>query len=90
MFINDVSGRAAKGGGRSCVWWEAQRWFLPGGEILIFLGHCFRICFKNVFLQAGSHDFETNSDSLYWELEHGWTGLLVEPHPLSFSFGVSK
>ena len=45
---------------------------------------------KMFFLQAGSHDFETNSDSLYWELEHGWTGLLVEPHPLSFSFGVSK
>ena len=41
-------------------------------------------------IQAGSHDFETNSDSLYWELEHGWTGLLVEPHPLAFSFGVSK
>ena len=42
-------------------------------------------CFK-----AGAHDFEKNSDSLYWEVEHGWQGLLVEPHPLSFSFGVSK
>merc|ERR1712130_388901 len=42
------------------------------------------------FLEAGAHEFETNSDSLYWEVEHGWTGLLVEPHPLSFSFGVTK
>ena len=40
--------------------------------------------------QAGAHEFETNSDSLYWEVEHGWQGLLVEPHPLSFSFGVTK
>jgi len=42
------------------------------------------------FLEAGAHEFETNSDSLYWEVEHGWQGLLVEPHPLSFSFGVTK
>ena len=40
------------------------------------------------FLEAGAHDFETNSDSLYFELNHGWTGLLVEPHPLAFHKGL--
>ena len=42
------------------------------------------------FLEAGSHDSETNSDSLYWEVEHGWSGLLVEPHPLAHTFGLSR
>ena len=42
------------------------------------------------FLEAGSHDSETNSDSLYWEVNHGWSGLLVEPHPLSHALGLSK
>jgi len=33
------------------------------------------------FLEAGAFDGELNSDSLYFEMNHGWTGLLVEPHP---------
>jgi len=33
------------------------------------------------FLEAGAFDGEFNSDSLYFEMNHGWTGLLVEPHP---------
>ena len=36
------------------------------------------------FLEAGSHDSQGNSDSLYWELEHGWGGLLVEPQPMVY------
>ena len=43
-----------------------------------------------IYLQAGAHNFETNSDSLYWEIEHGWRGLLVEPHPLAFRYGLTK
>ena len=31
------------------------------------------------FIEAGAHDFETNSDSLYFEMKHNWSGLLVEP-----------
>jgi len=42
------------------------------------------------FLEAGAHNFETNSDSLYWEIKHGWRGLLVEPHPLTFRYGLTK
>jgi len=42
------------------------------------------------FIEAGSFDSETNSDSLYFELTHQWTGLLVEPHPLAFSEGQEK
>ena len=42
------------------------------------------------FIEAGAHDFETNSDTLYYELEHGWTGLLVEAHPLSYQLGSEK
>jgi len=42
------------------------------------------------FIEAGSFDSETNSDSLYFEVTHGWTGLLVEPHPLAFAEGLEK
>jgi len=28
------------------------------------------------FLEAGSFNAEFNSDSLYFEINHGWTGLL--------------
>ena len=42
------------------------------------------------FIEAGAFDFETNSDSLYFELNHNWTGLLVEPHPLAFHRGLAK
>ena len=40
------------------------------------------------FIEAGAHDFETNSDSLYFEMNHNWSGLLVEPHPLGFHKGL--
>jgi len=42
------------------------------------------------FIEAGAHDSETNSDSLYFELNHNWSGLLVEPHPLGFVEGLEK
>jgi len=42
------------------------------------------------FLEAGSHDAEKHSDSLHFEIRHGWTGLLVEPNPLAFSEGLFK
>ena len=40
------------------------------------------------FIEAGAHEFETNSDSLYFELNHNWSGLLVEPNPLAFHKGL--
>jgi len=42
------------------------------------------------FIEAGAFDSETNSDTLYFEINHNWTGLLVEPHPLAFHRGLSK
>jgi len=45
---------------------------------------------KGFFIEAGAHDFETNSDSLYFELNHDWSGLLVEPNPLGFAEGIEK
>jgi len=38
------------------------------------------------FLEAGAHDGEFNSDSLYFEANHNWTGLLVEPVPGAYEF----
>ncbi|XP_023322539.1 uncharacterized protein LOC111696953 [Eurytemora carolleeae] len=42
------------------------------------------------FLEAGSFNAEFNSDSLYFEINHGWTGLLVEPYPLAYGEGLLK
>ena len=42
------------------------------------------------FIEAGADDFETDSNSLLFELEHGWTGLLVEPKPTAYPKGLTK
>ena len=31
------------------------------------------------FVEAGADDFMLNTNTLYYERLHGWTGLLVEP-----------
>ena len=33
------------------------------------------------FIEAGASDGKTISNSLYFEMQYGWTGLLVEPNP---------
>ena len=38
------------------------------------------------FVEAGAAGGEEDSHSLYYELEHGWTGLLVEPHVTGITF----
>ena len=42
------------------------------------------------FIEAGADDFERNSNSLFFELERGWTGLLVEPLPTAYPKGLMK
>ena len=42
------------------------------------------------FVEAGADDFETDSNTLLFELKHNWTGLLVEPNPTIFPKGFSK
>ena len=33
------------------------------------------------FIEAGAWDFTNTSNSLWYELKHNWTGLLIEPLP---------
>ena len=42
---------------------------------------------QGFFIEAGADDFEGDSNSLHFELEHGWTGLLVEPNPTIYPKG---
>jgi len=42
------------------------------------------------FIEAGAFNGESDSTTLHFELEHGWTGLLVEPVPLNFMELVKK
>ena len=42
------------------------------------------------FIEAGADDFETDSNTLFFEMKRGWTGLLVEPNPVIFPKGVLK
>ena len=42
------------------------------------------------FVEAGADDFETGTNTLYFEMKHGWTGLLVEPNPTIFPLGFAK
>jgi len=42
------------------------------------------------FMESGSVDAETFSDTLYFELNHNWTGLLVEAVPGAFAAGLMK
>ena len=37
---------------------------------------------QNMMIKSGAFNGESDSTSLHFELKHGWTGLLVEPHPL--------
>ena len=37
---------------------------------------------QNMMTKSGAFNGESDSTSLHFELNHGWTGLLVEPHPL--------
>jgi hypothetical protein len=42
------------------------------------------------FIEAGANDAESDSDSLHFELNHGWSGLLVEPNPFLYSRALMK
>ena len=42
------------------------------------------------FIEAGAWDFTTSSNSLWYELKHNWTGLLIEPVPEMCYKGYDK
>ena len=39
------------------------------------------------FIEAGADDFETDSNTLLFELKHQWSGILVEPNPTIYPKG---
>ena len=39
------------------------------------------------FFEAGADDFVDGSNTLWFEMEHKWTGVLVEPNPTRFPKG---
>ena len=45
---------------------------------------------EGFFIEAGADDFETDSNTLLFELKHNWTGILVEPNPTIFPKGFSR
>jgi FkbM family methyltransferase len=64
--------RLAKGTGQeSYSQWKQDRILQP---ILSKLG-------KGFFVESGAIDGEIDSNTLFYELRYGWTGLLVEPDP---------
>jgi len=55
-------------------------------DMVIFKGQV-----KNGFyIEAGADDFETDSNTLLFEIDHGWQGLLVEPNPTIYPKGLLK
>ena len=45
---------------------------------------------NGTFLEAGGHDGEFLSTTLWFEVNHGWTGILVEPQPKLYAKLQSK
>merc|ERR1711971_1021892 len=41
------------------------------------------------FIEAGADDFVTDSNTLFFEVARGWTGLLVEPNPIIYPKGLT-
>ena len=41
------------------------------------------------FIEAGADDFEYESNTLFFEMKYGWTGLLVEPNPIIYPKGLT-
>ena len=42
------------------------------------------------FIEAGSSDAEILSNTIYFEMNHSWSGLLVEAHPNFYMQGLQK
>lgn len=52
------------------------------GQPIIVNERIFKDRVKNGFyVEAGAFDGEYSSNSLYFEIVHGWNGLLIEPNP---------
>ena len=45
---------------------------------------------RGIFVEAGAFDGELISNTLFFELRMGWTGVLIEPNPIAFERLLSK
>ena len=52
-------------------------------DVLLFQGKIR----SGFFFEAGAYNFVTGSNSLWYERKYNWSGLLVEPHVLSYQDG---
>ena len=61
------------------------------GQAIVINSRIFKDRIKNGFyVEAGAFDGEHASNSLYYEMVHGWKGLLVEPNPDAYQEMISK
>lgn len=60
---------------------EAQRSFSQAGQDLFLDDNVFRGRTGGVFVEAGACDGVQTSNTLFFEMFRGWTGLLIEPIP---------
>ena len=78
QFLNeDIYKEHTNGGSNSSV---LQDQFL---DAFIFKGEVK----DGFYVEAGADDFLLNTNTLLFELLHGWTGLLVEPVAMQFQHG---
>jgi len=73
---------------------KTENWdLLPGqyGQPIYLDRVIFKEQVKNgFFIEAGADDFEQDSNTILFEMKHGWTGLLVEPNPTIFPKGFLR
>ena len=45
---------------------------------------------EGFFIEAGADDFVLDSNTLWFEMKHKWTGVLVEPNPIRLPKGYEN
>ena len=60
---------------------RAQRFFSQSGQDAWLDANVFRGKRDGIFVEIGGYDGVTGSNSLFFEMMRGWSGLLVEPSP---------
>ena len=68
---------------------SAPRTWAQNGQDL-YLDSIFRGRHGGVFMEIGGFDGETFSNTLFFERERGWGGLLIEANPIAFSQIVQR
>lgn len=66
-----------------------QQYFSQSGQDKFLNDEVLKHRTGGVFLELGGYDGLTGSNSLFFEKELGWTGLLIEPSPANFAKATS-